>query len=213
MIKSKNTTNSIYSASLTGCGFMLDEMTACLPLLMDDNREELISREISEGNILQMKSLQTRRRAFSEFKRRYAAVPDKFWQRYQNMDKPQQQVAMYFVCLKAYRILFDLHINVALKKWSSANRTVTNRDAMAEIYEIAANDAFVDDWSEKTKDRVAGAFLSYMRQARLLDAKGMLQAPRLNDKDYRIYIEMGQDWFLQACFLEPYEIQRIKESL
>ena len=130
---------------------MLDEITACLPLFMDENREDLISREISEGNILQMKSLQTRRRAFSEFKRRYASVPEKFWQRYQNMDKPQQQVAMFFVCLKAYRILFDLHINVALKKWSSANRNITKRYAMAEIYEIASSDSFVDDWSDETK--------------------------------------------------------------
>jgi len=213
MAKSKNTTNSIYSASLTGCSFMLDEMTACLPLLMDDNSEELISREISESNILKMKSLQTRRRTFAEFKRRFEAVPLKFWERYQNMDKTQQQVAMYFVCLKAYRILFDLHINVALKKWSSANRIVTKRDAMAEIYEIASSDSFVDDWSDETKDRVASSFLTFMRRAELLDAKGMLQSPRLNDNDYRIYIEMGQDWFLQACFLEPYEIQRIKESL
>lgn len=213
MAKSKNTNNSIYSASLTGCSFMLDEMTACLPLLMDDNSEELISREISESNILKMKSLQTRRRAFVEFKRRFDAVPLKFWDRYLNMDKPQQQVAMYFVCLKAYRILFDLHINVALKKWSSANRIVTKRDAMAEIYEIASNDAFVDDWSDETKDRVASSFLTFMRRAELLDAKGMLQAPRLNDIDYRIYFDMGQEWFLQACFLEPYEIQRIKDSL
>ena len=213
MAKSKNTNNSIYSASLTGCSFMLDEMTACLPLLMDDNSEELISREISESNILKMKSLQTRRRAFVEFKRRFDAVPLKFWDRYLNMEKPQQQVAMYFVCLKAYRILFDLHINVALKKWSSANRILTKRDAMAEIYEIASNDAFVDDWSDETKDRVASSFLTFMRRAELLDAKGMLQAPRLNDNDYRIYFEMGQDWFLQACFLEPYEIQRIKDSL
>ena len=213
MAKSKNTTNSIYSASLTGCSFMLDEMTACLPLLMDDNSEELISREISESNILKMKSLQTRRRAFAEFKRRFEAVPLKFWERYQNMDKTQQQVAMYFVCLKAYRILFDLHINVALKKWSSANRIVTKRDAMAEIYEIASGDSFVDDWSDLTKERVASAFLTYMRKAELLDEKSMLQAPRLNDNDYRIYIEMGQDWFLHACFLEPYEIQRIKESI
>lgn len=213
MAKSKNTNNSIYSASLTGCSFMLDEMTACLPLLMDDNSEELISREISESNILKMKSLQTRRRVFVEFKRRFDAVPEKFWLRYQNMDKPQQMVAMYFVCLRAYRILFDLHINVALKKWSSANRIVTKRDAMAEIYEIASGDPFVDDWSDITKERVASAFLTFMRQAKLLDGKDTLQAPRLNDNDYRIYIEMGQDWFLQACFLEPFEIQRIKKSL
>ena len=200
---------SIYSAALTGCSFMIDEMTACLPLLMDENSEELMKREVSESNILLMKSQQTRYRAAVEFKRRYAAVPASFWQRYLNMGRPQQLVAMYYVCLKAYRILFDLHINVALKKWKSANRKVTKNDALNEIYEIAANDEFVDSWSDETKDRVASSFLTFMRRAGMLDETDTLQAPKLQETDYRIYLELGDSWFLQACFLEQYEIQNI----
>jgi len=200
---------SIYSASLTGCSFMIDEMTACLPLLMDDNSEELMKREVSESNIMLMKSQQTRYRASVEFKKRYAAVPKDFWQKYLNMGRQQQLVAMYYVCLKTYRILFDLHINVALKKWKSANRKVTKNDALNEIYEIAANEEFVDSWSDETKDRVASSFLTFMRRAGMLDETDTLQAPKLQDADYRIYLELGDSWFLQACFLEQYEIQNI----
>lgn len=200
---------SIYSAALTGCSFMIDEMTACLPLLMDENSEELMKREVSDSNILLMKSQQTRYRAAVEFKRRYTAVPADFWHKYLNMGRPQQLVAMYYVCLKTYRILFDLHINVALKKWKSANRKVTKNDAQNEIYEIAANDEFVDSWSDETKDRVASSFLTFMRKARMLDETDTLQAPKLQETDYRIYLELGDSWFLQACFLEQYEIQNI----
>lgn len=32
---------STYSAAITGCGFMLNEMTAILPLLMSDNSKDL----------------------------------------------------------------------------------------------------------------------------------------------------------------------------
>ena len=203
---------SIYSAALTGCSFMIDEMNACLPLLMDDNSEALMKQEVSENNVMMMKSQQTRYRASVEFKRRYNAVPGDFWNKYLLMGRQQQLMAMYYVCLKTYRILFDLHINVALKKWKSAARTVTKNDAMSEIYEIAANDEFVDSWSEETKDRVASSFLTFMRKAGLLSETGELQAPRLQDAEYRIFIEMGDEWFLQACFLEIYEIERIKES-
>lgn len=205
MVKNK----SIYSAALTGCSFMIDEMTACLPLLMDENSEELMKREVSESNILLMKSQQTRYRAAVEFKRRYAAVPADFWYKYLNMGRPQQLVAMYYVCLKTYRILFDLHINVAMKKWKSANRKVTKNDAQNEIYEIAANDEFVDSWSDETKDRVASSFLTFMRRAGMLDETDTLQAPKLQEADYRIYLELGDSWFLQACFLEQYEIEKI----
>ncbi len=203
---------SIYSAALTGCSFMIDEMTACLPLLMDENSEELMRREVSDSNIMLMKSQQTRYRASVEFKRRYAAVPSSFWQKYLTMGKPQQLVAMYYVCLKTYRILFDLHINVAMKKWKSANRKVTKNDALNEIYEIASNDQFVDSWSEETKDRVASSFLTFMRRAGFLDTTDTLQAPKLQESDYRIYLELGDSWFLQACFLEQYEIQDIMNN-
>lgn len=200
---------SIYSAALTGCSFMIDEMNACLPMLMEENSDALLKEEVYSGKILMMKSVQTRSRAVFEFKRRYNAVPKEFWTRYLNMSRQQQLVAMYFVCLKTYRILFDLHINVALKKWKSANRLVTKNDAMSELYEISSNEEFVDSWSEETKDRVASSFLTYMRRAGLLNNSGELQAPTLNEMDYRIYVEMGESWFLQACFLEQYEIQNI----
>ena len=188
---------------------MIDEMTSCLPLLMDENSEELMQREVKDGNILLMKSQQTRYRASVEFKRRYASVPTDFWTKYLDMNRQQQLMAMYYVCLKTYRILFDLHINVALKKWKSANRKVTKNDAQNEIYEIAANDEFVDSWSEETKDRVASSFLTFMRRAGFLDETDTLQAPKLQDADYRIYLELGDSWFLQACFLEQYEIQNV----
>jgi hypothetical protein len=203
---------SIYSAALTGCSFMIDEMNACLPLLMDDNSEALMKEEIGKGEVILMKSRESRKKAMLEFRRRFNAVPVEFWEKYLDMGRQQQLMAMYYVCLKTYRILFDLHINVALKKWKSAARTVTKNDAMSEIYEIAANDEFVDSWSEETKDRVASSFLTFMRKAGLLSETGELQAPRLQDTEYRIFIEMGDEWFLQACFLEIYEIERIKES-
>ncbi len=203
---------SIYSAALTGCSFMIDEMNACLPMLMDENSETLMKQEVSDGTILMMKSVQTRYRASVEFKRRFEAVPRVFWEKYLNMPRQQQLMAMYYVCLKSYRILFDLHINVALRKWKSANRIVTKNDAMSEIYEIAANDEFVDSWSEETKDRVASSFLTFMRKAGILNETGELQAPKLQDSEYAIFIEMGDEWFLQACFLEFYEIERIKYS-
>ncbi|WP_288286172.1 BrxA family protein [uncultured Prevotella sp.] len=204
---------SIYSAALTGCSFMIDEMNACLPMLMNDNSESLMKQEVSDGTILMMKSERTRSRATVEFKKRFKAVPKEFWEKYLNMPRQQQLMAMYYVCLKTYRILFDLHINVALRKWKSANRIVTKNEAMSEIYEIAANDEFVDSWSEETKDRVASAFLTFMRKAGLLNESGELQAPKLQESEYAIFIEMGEEWFLQACFLEVFEIERIKENL
>ena len=30
----------------------------------------------------------------------------------------------------------------------------------------------------------------------------LVQAPKLQDAEYRIFLEMDDEWFLQTCFLE-----------
>lgn len=58
-----NKYNSPYSASVTGCGYMLDEMNNILPLLMSSEQDALLKKEIIEnkylmiGNYIQSYSL------------------------------------------------------------------------------------------------------------------------------------------------------------
>lgn len=47
-----NKYNSPYSASVTGCGYMLDEMNNILPLLMSSEQDALLKKEIIENKYL-----------------------------------------------------------------------------------------------------------------------------------------------------------------
>lgn len=51
-----NKINSPYSAAMTGCGFMWEEMTNVLPLLMSDDSEALLKQEIIDNNYLMMRT-------------------------------------------------------------------------------------------------------------------------------------------------------------
>ena len=42
-------------------------------------------------------------------------------------------------------------------------------------------------------------------------ANGELQSPDLLDEDYVQYVRSGDLWFLQACLLPGYQIERIKQ--
>lgn len=105
-----NKINSPYSAAMTGCGFMWEEMTNVLPLLMSDDSEALLKQEIIDNNYLMMRTEQTRKRAVAEFVKRYKAVPMYFWKSYQGFSKEAKIVAMYFVNLKCYKLFYDLHL-------------------------------------------------------------------------------------------------------
>ncbi len=204
--------SSPYSAAITGCGFMINEMTAILPLLMSENFDALLKDEIQNNRLLKINIELTRKRAVAEFKRRYNVVPVSFWNDYLLMSPQAQTVAMFFVILKTYRICFDFQINVVVKKWNSVAQSVSYNDVYMQMMEIAAADAFVDGWSDATKRKVVSSYLTILRKVGILDASHALHPVSLPETEFAYYLSIGEPWFLEACLLQPYEIERIKDS-
>lgn len=202
-------TASPYSASITGGGFLFNETNALLPLLLDENAAELIKEEVLNNNILHINSEKSRKRNVSEIKRRFEALPRTFWYDYMEMSEEDKRIALFFVLLKTYKILFDFHANVAMRRWRSASQDISIDDLMMEFNSISAKDEFVDSWSDATKKKVASAYLSILRHVNMLDSDDRLQALRPQNIDF--YFEIGEPWFLDACLLEPYEIETLKQ--
>lgn len=203
--------DKIYTAAMTGCSFMHNEMKAMLPLLLSPDADTLLKKEISENNILLIKSESSRKKAVLEFKRRFNAVPREFWEWFSTVSENTQLLAMFFVNLKTYRIYFDFQINVVLNNWNGISRTVTYNDILSEFYQISASNAFVDSWSKETKDRITSSFITLLRKVGLLDAKtSELRSPQVNEEEFAYFLKINEAWFLDACLLEPYVINRIK---
>lgn len=205
--------NSQYSASITGCGFMYEEMKSVLPMLMSSDRDLLLKEELRTGEHLMMSSEHSRARAIPEFVKRYNAVAKSFWIWFLTLNDKSQRVAMFYVILKTYKIVFDLHINVVMEHWHGVDRRVTKNDLMMEFNEISARDAFVESWSDNTKEKVSSSVCSILRKVGLMEAKSFdLKSVDFFDIDSSYYIHNNEFWFLEACFLEPYEVQKMKEE-
>lgn len=196
---------------MTACGFMPTEMKAMLPLLLSPDADILIKQEIAENNLLLIKSETSRKRAVVEFKRRFNAVPRSFWEWYDSVSESTQMWAMFFVLLKTYRIFFDFQINVVVNNWSGIARSVTYNDVLSEIYQVSANNDFVDSWSDETKNKVVSSFITMLRKVGLLDVNtSQLSSPQVNEEEFAYFLKINEAWFLEACLLEPYVINRIK---
>ena len=163
---------------------MYREMGDLLPMLSSPEKNTLRRKEVKDGAVLMMATESTRKHAVTEFKRRYASVPDSFWEWYQTLSDSSQKVAMFYVMLKTYRIFFDLQFNVVLQHWNSADQTVTIQDLLLGFNEIAARDEFVDSWSAKTKEKLSSAILSVLRKVGLLEENtANLKSPDFYDVD------------------------------
>ena len=202
---------SPYTAAITGGGFLFEETNILLPLLQSDDRETLLRDEKINNRLLKMNAETSRYRAIMEIARRYDAMPSAFWSDYQAMSTDDQKVALFFVILKTYKICFDFHINVTMRKWNSISKSVVYDDIEMEFNEVSANDEFVDSWSDKTKRKVASAYLTVLRKVGILDLNDQLHPLSASNFDY--YITIGEHWFLEACLLQPYQIENIKKQL
>lgn len=203
--------NSPYSAAITGGGFLFEETDALLPLLKSPDRDTLIKYELVNNRILHINAEKSRSKAILEIKRRFDVMPPAFWDDYQSMSEEDRRIALLFVILKTYKILFDFQINIAIKKWNSVSRTIDLQDLAMEMNEIAAKDEFVDSWSESTKTKVASAYLSMLRKCGMMNREGQLV--QLKPTNANFYIRIGELWFLEACFLAPYQIENIKKQM
>lgn len=202
---------SPYTAALTGGGFLFEETLTLLPLLQADNSEELLREEKVHNNMLHINAETSRKKAIMEIKRRYQSVSPSFWDNFKEMSDGDKMIALFYVILKTYKICFDFHVNVTMRKWNSISKSIDKEDLMMEFNEISAKDEFVDSWSDTTKGKVAGAYLTILRKVGMLDKDNHLHS--LTCDNYGYYLAKGEPWFLEACLLQPYEINKIKNSM
>ena len=204
--------SSPYTAAVTGGGFLFEETDALLPLFMAPNSSELIKNEKVNNRLLHINSETSRSRFIHEMKRRYETMPREFWEEYIRMSEEDRRAALLYVILKTYKIAFDFHINVTLKKWRSISKQIENSDFMIEFNEISAKDEFVDSWSDNTKGKIASTYITILRKAGMCDKNGCLQVLKIGNLEFYL-TGLGEPWFLEAALLEPYQIENLKKNL
>lgn len=182
--------------------------------MMSADAEQLLKEEVENNELFHVNSKVSRQRFVAEFKRRFNAVPYHFWETWQGWSETGQRAGLFYAILKTYKLVFDFHFNVTIKRWNSIDHEITRSDIMMELNEIAAHDEYVDSWSDSTKERSASQYLTIMRQVGLLaESTNQLQPVRPCNEELAYYFRAGEEWFLEACLLHAYEINDIKSSL
>lgn len=204
--------NSPYSASFTGAAILFTDMNVAVKMLLEDDSPETIKALKTDASLIKIKSETARRRVTAEFLKRFRAVPKSFWARYISLPEDEQRLALLYVILKTYRLLFEFQINLVIPKYNSPDRVLTKNDVNMALNEVASRDAFVDSWTEETRDRASSQYLTMLRQCGFInDVTDELQTPSIADEAYVWYIQTGEIWFLQACLLPGYKIEQLKQ--
>jgi hypothetical protein len=108
---------------------------------------------------------------------------------------------LLFLCFKAYPLVLDIHIEVALKKFRTGN-TLNAYDIQMRMDEIASKDEFVAKWSSQTLEKLNVQYRKAIKDAGIYDGQNLIIPHRISSTFWQYFEDIDESWFLTACFIK-----------
>lgn len=191
-----------YDANFTAGGLLYNEFKVLEKLLLSNDFENLIKTEEEQNNIIGIATNSSRKRILSEIRRRYKIAPSGFWEQFFNWSESEQKLALFYLCLKVYPLIMDIHIEVTLKKYRIGAKLDTY-DIQMRFEEIMSFDAEVASWSQATFKKLNVQYRKALRDAELYNTNKDLKKPlKASTQFWKYFKEINEPWFLEACFMD-----------
>jgi hypothetical protein len=197
-----------YSAAFTGAGLMFEEVESLYPVLIQPNANELLKKEVKENKYLKINSESSRQRVSQEIRKRVQFTDEFFWSFYYSCIEKEKRLLLFYLALKAYKMVYDFHFNVTVPKMLVLETEIDLYKYRMRLEEIASVEENVAGWSEETWEKLITRYV-YMLETANLSAEKKLTKPNVSSQFYCYFIEKEEYWVLDAFFLKQYE----KEAL
>ncbi len=191
--------NLKYNGTFSSNGILFNETISLVQILKSENVEDGLAKEVKENNLLQINSEATRGRAVREIRKRNKYTEPGFWDRFDQSTEPEQRLLFFYLCLKTYRILFDLHFLVTVKRFYIDSTLPETFYYKMAVEELASGNEIVAAWSETTLKKTLSNYRSLLRVSGLLKGE-MLTSHNIDDSFWDQFKTNGEVWFLEACF-------------
>jgi hypothetical protein len=190
-----------YDANFTAGGLLHNEFSVLKPIILSEHFEEMIKVEETANMFIGLKTLGARKRILAEIRRRHKNTPADFWNQYYNWSAKEQNLGLFYLCLKTYSLALELQLEVALKKFKTGS-SLDAFDIKMRFDEIASHNEDFASWSELTLDKLNTQFRKILKDAGLLK-KGVLSPPMgISNNFWEYFNQRNERWFKEACFID-----------
>lgn len=189
-----------YDANFTAGGILHNEFYSLKEILLSDNFKERIKIEEEQNDYIGIATNSARKRTISEIKRRYSQVSLDFWHNFFEWNEVEQKLGLFFLCLKTYPLIFDIHFEVTLKKFKTGNK-LEAYDIQMRIDEITSNNEEVSKWSEKTFNKINVQYRKAIKDIGLYNGTTLKRETKAKAIFWDYFKNNNESWFLEACFI------------
>ena len=192
--------NKKYDANFTAGGLLFHEFISLQQILLSDDFSTLIKIEEEENNLMAVDTLSARKRILSEVKRRFFNAPDNFWNQFYNWSDSEQKLGLFYLCLKTYPLILDLHFEVVIKKFK-LGAELSAYDINMRLDELASVNEGVASWSSSTLDKINVQYRKMLKDVGIYNGQYINGPQTQNDNFWRYFTDNNESWFLEACFI------------
>lgn len=195
------TLNTQYDSNFNAGGLLFHEFKAIEAMLISDDFDNLIKLEADQNNVLGIATNSARKTIITEIKRRHKIVPRSFWEHFISWTDDEQKLALFYLCLKTYPLIMDIHIEVALKKYRIGSK-LEAYDIQMRLDEIISYDEKVASWSVTTLKKLNRQYRKALKDAGLYEKKTLQRPSKVSNHFWSYFKEINEPWFLEACFMD-----------
>jgi len=199
-----------YLVSFTAGGLLAEETRSVISYLNDAAILDLPT-EIKHPQYLHTNAESARQRVVQELKKRYKATGQLVFDVFKDAGLPQQNILIFYTCMKTYQILFDFMFQTVLEKWLSRNLTLDKLDVQHFLDIQSASHPEIDEWAETTREKIETVMIRMLNEVGLLQG-GQLHSVDAPDQFWRSFVDFGDPWFLQAVLLNKEQRDRIQNG-
>ena len=204
--------NNDYIFSYTAATLMLHETNEVMKKYLEYKDWNKVNEIVIEENIMQKQSVSSRKRVFTEIKRRIETLSNEQLEYVNESSSSDIRNFIFLTILKTYRFIFEFMTEVISKKVLMFDYKILNSDyeTFFESKKYAVEQ--LENITEATQYKLKQVLFRILEEAMIIDttkSKNILK-PHLSGEVIKLIIK-DNPIYLKAFLYTDYEIEKMKE--
>lgn len=184
-------TNKKYILSFTAASLLVHENEVIADLYLQSNDWDKVQHEVIENNILQKGTVATRKREFSELKKRLTALTDLQLSYFSEATSSDSKYLALLSCFKLYQFMFEFATEIMRGKLLLFDYQLINSDYESFYDSKALSHDNLNNISETTQKKLKQVLFKILEQSELIDSvkNKNIQKPYLSEDLIKLIVQ------------------------
>lgn len=204
--------NNEYVFSYTAATLMLHETDEVIKEYLKNKDWDKVKDLVVEENIMQKKSISSRKRVFTELKRRIESLTNEQVEYINEASSSDIRNLLFLSILKTYRFIFEFMTEIISKKVLMFDYKILNSDYESFFLGKKMSIEQLENITENTEYKLKQVLFRILEESMLIDntrSKNIIK-PHLSSEVCELIIK-DNPIYLKAFLYTDYEINKLKE--